>query len=260
MRGRGQGLEPTPRVRRGGHKSDGAETGGAGLPEVWAVPIETICDNIFEGEHAGAVEVLHHRCGQLGLALPRHLVWHLPFRPPRLIGVGEPWLRQEQPFVDQRIALPRRIGGKDAHLTVLHLAQRAAILAGHPDGVLPFFREPRLIDDQHPIRLTHLVLEQAVIGLQHDRFIPERVTDEALHRPDLAAFHLPGHRFDRFAFERAELTHHRVEKLVPRLLPGKTPPKGGVEPTELVHEGIKIAPCKCKLGNSKRLPCRPTCR
>src|SRR5919199_6639826 len=62
MRGRGQGLEPTSRVRRGGHKRDGADTGGAGLPEVWAVPIETICDNIFEGEHASAIEILHHRC------------------------------------------------------------------------------------------------------------------------------------------------------------------------------------------------------
>src|SRR5215813_1306352 len=99
-----------------------------------------------------------------------------------------------------------------------------------------------------------------MIRLPHGRFVPERVTDEPLHRPDLATFHLQGHWFDRFAFERAKLPHHIVEKLVPRFLPGKTPPKGGVKPTEFVHEGIKIAPCKRKLGNNKRLPCRPTCR
>ena len=122
-RGRGQGLEPTPRVRRRGHTSDGADTGGAGLPAVWAVPLETICAKILAGEPAGAGEVRHQRRGQVGLALPRHLVWPLPLRPPRWRGVGAPWLRPEQPCVDQRRAVPRRLGGTDAHLTVLHLAR-----------------------------------------------------------------------------------------------------------------------------------------
>src|SRR2546427_2172702 len=41
------------------------------------------------------------------------------------------------------------------------------------------------------------------------------VSPEPLHRPDLAPFHLQGQRFDRFAFEGAELPHHIIEKLVP---------------------------------------------
>jgi hypothetical protein len=125
---------------------------------------------------------------------------------------------------------------------------------------LAFFDEPRFIDDQDPIGLTQFVLEQAVICLQHDRFIPERVTDEPLHRPDTAALHLQGHRFDGLAFQSAELTHHIIEKLVPRFLPGKTRAKGGMEPTEFVHKRVNIAPGERKLGNGKRLVCRPTRR
>jgi len=122
------------------------------------------------------------------------------------------------------------------------------------------FRAPRLSDEQPPIRLTHLVLEHAVRGLPHARFLPERVTDEALHRPDLAACHLSGHRVDRCACARAALPPHRVAKRVPRLWLGQTPPTGGVEPTECVHERIQIAPCQGQLGHSKQLPCRPICR
>jgi hypothetical protein len=96
--------------------------------------------------------------------------------------------------------------------------------------------------------------------LQHRRFLPQRITDEALHGPHLATLHLQGQRFDGFAFQGTALAHHRVEKLVPRFLSGKTRPTGGVEPTEFVYERVKIASRECKLGHGKRLVCRPTCR
>jgi hypothetical protein len=145
-------------------------------------------------------------------------------------------------------------------LTVLDFAQGAAVLASHPHGIVAFFHKPCLIDDQYTIGLAHLVLEQAMIRLQHRRFIPQCLTDKALHGPYLATLHLQGHRFNGFAFQGTELAYHIVEKLVPRFLAGKTRPKGGVEPTEFVHEMVNIASRKCKLGNSKRLVCCPTSR
>jgi hypothetical protein len=99
-----------------------------------------------------------------------------------------------------------------------------------------------------------------MIRLPQGVFIPERIAHEPLHRPDFAAFHLEGHGFDRFAFQGTELAHPIIKKLVPRFLPGKTRAKGGVEPTKFVHERINITPGECKLGNSKRLPSRPTRR
>jgi hypothetical protein len=99
-----------------------------------------------------------------------------------------------------------------------------------------------------------------MIRLQHGVFVPERLTDKPLHRPDLAALDLQGHRFDGFAFQGTELAHHIVEKLVPWFLTGKTRAKGGVEPPEFVHKRVEIAPRERKLGNGKRLPCRPTRR
>src|SRR5262249_11281767 len=100
----------------------------------------------------------------------------------------------------------------------------------------------------------------AMRDLQHDHCIPKCVTDEALYRPDLATFHLQGHRFDRLACEGAELPHHRMKKLVPRCLQGKTRAKGGVKPTEFVQKRVNSTPGECKLGNGKRPVCRPTCR
>jgi hypothetical protein len=182
------------------------------------------------------VEVLYHGRSQLRFALPDDLLWQLTFRSPRLVGVGKPGLGDKQPLVDQRVALPRGIGRKHSHLTVLDFPQGAAVLAGHAHRVLPFFRKPCLIDDQDAIGLAHLVLDQAMIRLQHRCFIPQRITDEALHSPHLATFHLQGDGLDRFALDGAELAHHIVEKLVPRFLPGQTRPKGRVESTEFVHE------------------------
>jgi hypothetical protein len=121
MGGRGEGLEPPPRVRWRGYKGYGAHTRLARGPKVRAVPIEAVRHQILERQHTGAVEVLHHGSGQLGLRLPRDLLRHLTFGPPCCVGVGEPRLRDEQPFIDQCIALPRGIRRKYPHLTILDL-------------------------------------------------------------------------------------------------------------------------------------------
>src|SRR5262249_4292078 len=184
----------------------------------------------------------------------------LTFGPPDLVGLGEPRLRQEQPFVHQGIALARGIGGEDPYLAILHLPYGAAVLAGAPPGGLALFCKARLLEDQHPTGPAHLLLDHALICPQHGVVIPERLTEEPLHRPDLAALHLQGYRFDGFAGEGTELPHHRVEKLVPWFLPGKTRPKGRMEPTEFVHKSVDLAPSERKLGNGKRLVCRPTGR
>jgi hypothetical protein len=93
-----------------------------------------------------------------------------------------------------------------------------------------------------------------MVRLPHGRFIPERLTDEPLHRPDIASCHAECHRLNRLPCEGAELAHHVVEKLVPRFLPGKTGPKGRVEAAEFAYKRINIAARERKLGNGKCLP------
>jgi hypothetical protein len=105
MRGRGEGLEPTPRVRWRGHTGDDVPTHLAGRPKVRTVALEATGHNILARQHTGAVESLHHRSGPLGLRLPRDLLRHLTLGPPCCVGIGEPRLRYAQPFVDQGIAL-----------------------------------------------------------------------------------------------------------------------------------------------------------
>src|SRR5215831_435537 len=138
----GQWLEPTPCVRWRRHERDSAYTGLAGRPKVRAVAVEAIRHNVLERQYPCLVERLDHRGRQSGFALPRDLVRQLTFRPPGLVGVGEPRLWQKQPFVDEGIAPPRGIGGKHADLTVLDFAQGAAVLARDTNRIGPLFHEP----------------------------------------------------------------------------------------------------------------------
>jgi hypothetical protein len=156
--------------------------------------------------------------------------------------------------------MTRGIGGKHPNLTLLHLAERTAILPGHSHGLLPFFHKARLIHHQHALGITHLGGDQPMIRLAHLVFVPDIITDEALHAADVAPRDLECHGLNGCAFEFTELAHHIVEKLVPRFLAGKTRPKGGVESTEFVQERVNIASREGKLGNGKRLVCRPTSR
>lgn len=125
-------LEPTPRVCWRRDARDGADTRRAGRPQGRAGAIEAIRSHVLERPHAGVRELLPHRRGPWGLRLPRDLIRPLPLGPPRLIGVGGPRRRDAAAFVDQRLPLPRGIGGKHAHLTMRALAQRPTIVAGHP--------------------------------------------------------------------------------------------------------------------------------
>src|SRR5918912_3461399 len=141
----GQWLEPTPRVRRRGDERDRAHTRLAGRPKVWTVAVETGRYNRLERQYPRLVDRLDHRGRQLRFALPHHRVWHLTLGPSRVIRVREPRLWQEEPLVDQGIALPRGIRGEHADLRVVALAQGAAVLAGHPHRGLPLFCKPGLI-------------------------------------------------------------------------------------------------------------------
>src|SRR4030095_17254342 len=95
----------------------GAHTRLPARPKVGLGPVEAVRHNILERQYPRLVEFLDHRGSQLGFALPRDLVRQLTFRPPGLVGVGEPRLWQKQPVVDEGIALPRGIGGKHGYLT-----------------------------------------------------------------------------------------------------------------------------------------------
>src|SRR4029434_8840711 len=81
-----------------------------------------------------------------------HLLGHITLGSATRIRVAPPLLRQEEPFVDQRIALPGGTGSKHTYLAIVDLAQGATVLAGPPHRVLAFLAKPALIDDEYPIR------------------------------------------------------------------------------------------------------------
>lgn len=109
-------------------------------------------------------------------------------RQPRLRQIQ---LRAEKPGLG---AGPQCGGHRD--LTVPDLAERSAVLAGHPYRVRPLFRKARAVEDQHPLPIGDGPAH-ALPDLGH---VPRRVGDEVLQgliTPRLA--HAGEHRAHRLA-------------------------------------------------------------
>jgi hypothetical protein len=92
----------------------------------------------------------------------------------------------------------------------------------------------------------------------HLLFIPDHITDKALHPPDGAALHLEGHGLDGLAFQLTELPYHIVKEMDTRLTACKTVVKGGLELPEFLYESLHIAGDDIKRGNGKAFTCGPT--
>src|SRR2546428_10747753 len=125
--------------------------------------------------------------------------------------------------------MPRSIGGKHPHLTILHFAQGATVLPGHAYRVLAFFDKARLIDDQHAIGLPHLVCHEVMIRLTHRVLIPHIIAHAALHAPNVAPVDAAGHGLNGFAFQGTEWADQVVEKIPPGPAPPKTAPEGAMK-------------------------------
>lgn len=70
---------------------------------------------------------------------------------PRLIG--GPSLGQEQPPVDQRLAVAAGMGQEHADLAVIDAPRLAGILPRHADGVRTLLRKAGLVDHEHRVRI-----------------------------------------------------------------------------------------------------------
>jgi hypothetical protein len=176
------------------------------------------------------------------------------------IVLAEPCLGHEQPLVHQSIAMTRGIGGKHPNLTMLHLAESTAILPGHSHGLLPFFHKARLLHHQHALGITHLGGDQPMIRLAPLVFVPDIITDEALHAADVAPRDLECHGLNGFAFECTELAHHIVEEMPAGLATSKTGAEVVMESLEFIQESFDIAGGELKPWEGEPLVWRATFR
>ena len=81
-------------------------------------------------------------------------------RNPRALAsrlVACPLVGQIEFTIKQDVALGTCIGHKHPNLAMLNAARCAALLAGHPGRLLAFFEEPRLIDDEHGLRVAQML-------------------------------------------------------------------------------------------------------
>src|SRR4029434_2598147 len=78
--------------------------------------------------------------------------------------IGAPLLGQIQTTIQKDMAPARRIAQKCAHLAILDLARRAAVLSFHSHRVAPLFQKASLIDHTDPFFIPKLLDDEA---LQH---------------------------------------------------------------------------------------------
>jgi hypothetical protein len=93
---------------------------------------------------------------------------------------------------------------------------------------------------------------------QHLLLIPRNIAEKPLQPADCPPSDTEGHRLNRFPFERTQLADHIVKKMRPRLTPGKTVVKGGLELPQFVHEAFHIAGHEIKRRDGKALMIGPT--
>ncbi len=117
----------------------------------------------------------------------------------------EPRLGQEEPPVEQRVAVAAGIAQKYARLAGVGLAGGAAPLRSHARRVVAALGHVAAIQNQHPVRLAQRRRDQALV-LGEDRVVvPGALADELLQRPHLAHGVRPrtqqpqGHRLDVLA-------------------------------------------------------------
>src|SRR5918992_1553013 len=154
--------------------------------------------------------------------------------------------------------MARGIAGKYPDLTIFHLPQRPTVLPGNTGGIVALFDKARLLEDQYPIAIAHLICHQMVVLPPHLIFVPHPITDKALHATDVGVHDLDGHRLNGFALEGTELAHHVVEKMLTRLTSGKTVMACGLERAKLIHEPFYIAGEYLERGNSNSAAFSPT--
>src|SRR6267378_4947214 len=79
--------------------------------------------------------------------------------------------------------MPRGLGGKHPHLTIVSLPSRATILSCHAHRLLALFDKARLIEHEHARGVAHLGCDEAMVRLAHQVFIPDIIAHAALHPP-----------------------------------------------------------------------------
>ena len=110
-----------------------------------------------------------HACS---LGLEAHVFRHLGLGPP--LGIVTPLFRQIQPAVQEYVPFERCIAQKRAHLAVLDLARRAAVLAFHAHRARTLLDEARLVHHANAIFVRedlNDILLQDVAALSADHSV-----------------------------------------------------------------------------------------
>ncbi len=140
----------------------------------------------------------------------------------------EPRLREEEPPVQQRVALAAGVAQKDARLAVVGLAGRSTPLPRRPGRVLAALGHVAAIQDQDPIRLAQRLGDQALVFGEDCVVVPGALADKLLQRPHLTR---------RLRSCAQEPQRHRLHVLAPHV---------GQQQAAQIHRGPRplLAPGK----------------
>ena len=154
------------------------------IPSVEAHP--TIPDSL-------SPRVTYHLKTQLGLRTKDSLLRRdsRQITPPRRI---DPLLRKIEPFVSQGDVAPAPQSSEHTHLAIVHFSQAPVPLSSHPNGLVAFFGNRALIDDQKTaLRVSNRCVHILGNLIQYFSVAPGRLRNEVLERLVVGFRHHFGH-------------------------------------------------------------------
>ena len=172
----------------------------SGLNKFRAGGVDGIGKNVSKCKLLPCGKIKEHLSRQLRFGPEHYLVGQVAFFTFCAVVIREPVLRYIQTFIDEGVPVWRGVRRKNTYLAIVNFADGAAVLPGHPDGIVTFFDKTTFIEDNGTIRMTKVFGNQTTIFAHDTIVVPTGVGYKALHGPDFAPLYSKGDGLDRFTF------------------------------------------------------------
>ena len=167
------------------------------LPEGLGDPVAGIGDDHIAGQEPLATNLVEQLQGNLALG-PLAAAFLRDTGLLETLGRTRPGLGDEEPKCRREMPVGSDVVDRDGHLTVGLLAQLAAVLTLHTDGVLALLGEAGIVDDEDPLGAGQGTEPSQCDSDAEPSFVPGALVDELLQGLfgvfDVKQFRRPGTR------------------------------------------------------------------
>jgi hypothetical protein len=143
------------------------------IQKLWAVPVNRTHRRIPGRQHPLSKDLLQHLQYQSGLRIERTLSWKPASLHALSTILAEPFLRYQQPAIQETKSMARGIGSMGAPLEVLNFSNIAAVSREDTSMLIALRHKSRFIEDKNPLGIPQ-TLEHRAQG-KHSPLFPDNI-------------------------------------------------------------------------------------